>query len=618
MRSLFIIAIHAFILGSVFSQDRVSEFGLYSGYSEERTDKTKYHSYYIDTRDHEKLAADVFLPKDIEAGEQLPTIVYLTRYIRTLRGKWFIRWLKNPIFGQVSEEEVKYWTKHGYAVVLVDVRGTGASTGIRTMEFSPEEIYDGRQIVDWIIDHDWSNGNVGVTGVSYLGTTAELLLVNQHPAVKACIPRSNIFDLYNDITYPGGIPHSEFIEVWKDLTLSLDVSDLSVVSDQAKRLIKGASPVKGEKKTFKVALEDHKSNFDIFKGLQEVQYKDEVHQDLGRPILDFSISNYIEEIANSGTAIYRIDGWWDGGLVRSAIYGYMSTPNTEKLTIGPWDHGPFENVSPFVEDPEVSLGVLEEMLRFFDFHVKGVDNGIDEDPPIQYYTFGQEQWKSSNVWPPAESRNDTLYFSEEGQLVDKREAKAGLSTTYDVDYTIGTGHTAGWNSMTPNYRRGGPIGYPDRAAVNKRMEVFTSHPLESSLEITGHPIIELFMSIPATDGTLFAYLEHVSPEGYVQYITEGEIRLIHREVTTDKLLPTIGPYHSYHEGDSKPVKPNEVQYHAFEMLPTSYEIPQGHSVRISLAGSDIDHFKLTDVRPDNMTFWFSEAYDSRIILPVIR
>ena len=618
MRILITLLIQFIVLVPIIAQEKVSEFGNYSGYSEVRTDKIKYDSYYIDTEDNEKLAADVFLPKDIKEGEQLPTIVYLTRYIRTLRGKWFIRWLKNPIFGQVSEKEVKYWTKHGYAVVLVDVRGTGASTGVRTMEFSPKEIYDGQQVVDWIIGNDWSDGKVGVTGVSYLGTTAELLLVNQHPAVKACIPRSNIFDLYNDLAYPGGIPHSEFIEVWKTLTLSLDVSDLSIVSKQAKRLIKGASPVKGEKRTFKDALEDHEHNFDIFKALLEVDYKNEVHPDLGRPITDYCISNYIDEISNSGTAIYRIDGWWDGGLVRSAIYGYLTTPNTQKLTIGPWDHGPAEQVSPFVESSEVTFRQYEEMLRFFDFHLKDIDNGVDKDLPIQYYTFGQEKWKSTDTWPPVEAKNDTLFLSDAGQLVKLKKEVKKASSTYKVDYSVGTGDAAGWNSTTPNYRRGGPINYPDRAEVNRKMEVFTSKALEEPLEVTGHPIVELHMSIPTTDGTLFVYLEHVSPEGFVQYITEGEIRLIHQEVFTEKLLPTIGPYQSYYDKDTKLVEPNKVQRYAFEMLPTSYEIPKGHSVRLSMAGCDINHFKLTDIQPDEMTFWFSEEFESKVVLPVVR
>ncbi|MBK6276103.1 MAG: CocE/NonD family hydrolase [Saprospirales bacterium] len=82
------------------------------------------------------------------------------------------------------KKEIEFFTSYGYAVVIIDVRGTGASFGTRYMEFSPEEVEDGREIVDWIITQNWSNQKVGSTGISYLGTTAEMLLVNQHPNVS--------------------------------------------------------------------------------------------------------------------------------------------------------------------------------------------------------------------------------------------------------------------------------------------------------------------------------------------------------------------------------------------------------------------------------------------------
>lgn len=599
--------------------EKVSEFGQYEGYSEVRKDKIDYYSYYIPTDDGEFLATDVILPKKKEKEEEFPTVLFLTRYLRSLEGKWFIKPLKNPVFGQVSEDEIKFWVENGYAVVLVDVRGTGASTGVRPMEFSPREIADGATVADWIIDQEWSDGKIGVTGISYLGTTAELLLVNQHPAVKACIPRSNIFDLYNDIAYPGGIPHEAFIEVWKNLTQNLDTNNVGYVSRQAERLIKGVSPVKKDKKRaiFNQAMEDHTQNFDIFAALPEIQFKDEIHPSLEKPISAYTISSYINKISNSGTAIYRIDGWWDGGLSRSAIYGYLSTPNSKRLTIGPWDHGPHEDVSPFTEDMTVKFDLLSEMLRFFDFYVKGIDNGIDEEDPINYYTFGQEKWKTAKVWPIPEAVNDTLYLSGEEQIVSSKKAIQGGESTYEVDYTVGTGDAAGWNSMTDLYRFGGAINYPDRSEVNKKMEVYTSQPLEVATEITGHVIVDLYLSVPTTDGAVFAYLEEVSPEGFVQYITEGQLRLIHRKISEEKTLPTVGPFHSFLMKDAEEMSPNQVAQVAFEMLPTSYEIPAGHSIRLSIAGCDVNHFSITEIQPKTMTFYFSEEYPSQLILPIV-
>jgi putative CocE/NonD family hydrolase len=94
----------------------------------------------------------------------------------------------------------------------------------------------------------WSNQKVGSTGISYLGTTAEMLLVNQHPNVKACIPRSSIFDLYNDIAFPGGVRHGKFIEVWRDTTLSLDKNNLKYIGAVANAVIKNPKPVKADTK----------------------------------------------------------------------------------------------------------------------------------------------------------------------------------------------------------------------------------------------------------------------------------------------------------------------------------------------------------------------------------
>ena len=225
---------------------KVSRIGEYRGYSQAKYKGFKYKSTYLTMPDSIKIAVDYFLPKGMKKGTKVPTVIYLTRYVRSLKIKFPLTFVKNPVLTLPSEAEVKYFTSYGYAVVIVDVRGTGASTGKRQMEFSPAEVKDGAHVVDWIIAQPWSSGKVGVTGISYLGTTAELLLVNQHPAVKACIPRSNIFDLYGHITFPGGIRQGPFVSIWGFTTTSLDQNNFKPLTDKAKLLV-GAHPVKGDK-----------------------------------------------------------------------------------------------------------------------------------------------------------------------------------------------------------------------------------------------------------------------------------------------------------------------------------------------------------------------------------
>ncbi len=128
----------------------------------------------------------------------------------------------------------------GYAYVIVDVRGSGASFGSRRGELVPLEARDGKDVVDWIVSHPWSDGKVGATGVSYVGTTAELLLVNRHPAVKAIVPQFSLFDGYPDIFFSGGVPHTWFIENWAQAIIAMDRNE---IPEQQRKQIVGVRPV---------------------------------------------------------------------------------------------------------------------------------------------------------------------------------------------------------------------------------------------------------------------------------------------------------------------------------------------------------------------------------------
>ena len=150
----------------LFNQKKISELGEYAGYTTADYKGFDYHSEYLKMRDGIKLAADICLPKKLEKDKKIPTILYLTRYVRSFETKFPFSLLSKTLFGQITKKEIEFFTSYGYAVVIIDVRGTGASFGTRYMEFSPEEVEDGREIVDWIITQNWSNQKVGSTGIS--------------------------------------------------------------------------------------------------------------------------------------------------------------------------------------------------------------------------------------------------------------------------------------------------------------------------------------------------------------------------------------------------------------------------------------------------------------------
>jgi uncharacterized protein len=604
-------------------QKKVSTLGQYSGYSNADYRGFDYHSEYLVMRDGIKLATDIFLPKKLETDKQIPAILFLTRYVRSFETKFPFSLLSKTLFGQITKKEIEFFTSYGYAVIVVDVRGTGASFGTRHMEFSPEEVEDGREIVDWIIAQSWSNKKVGSTGISYLGTTAEMLLVNRHPNVRACIPRSSIFDLYNDIAFPGGVRHGKFIEVWRDTTLSLDKNNLKYIGAVANMVIKHPKPVKADQKAshYKTAHEQHQQNFDIFSGMYKITFRNDIHPDLGRSINEFSVHHYKDNIEKSGTPIYRIGGWYDGALANSAIKGYLSTKNSVKLLVGPWDHGPAQYISPFVYSNKKTFSVWTEMLRFFDFHLKEIDNGIMDEPPVTYYAMGKEQWRHVYEWMPHDSKYKTLYCSSDNKLVEKTKDKTEGCLHYSIDPHFGTGGGARWNSLTIKYRYKRRIAYNDWTKRTKHLLHFTSEPLTRNMELTGHASAEIYLSSDAKDVQLFVYISSVDKSGKATHITEGQFRGIHRKESAKKPpVPYFAPYHTFNKEDALEWVPNKVEKIHFELIPTSHLIPKGHSIRISIAGADADHFDSIDdaaCNPSSLQLFCTNEFPSQVHLPLM-
>lgn len=584
-------------------ETKVSRLGEYKGYSEPIYKGFEYKSFYHKTVDGVNLAVDLFLPKKRKEGEKFPTVLYLTRYVRTLEGRAFIKWLRNPILGQISDKEIGFFISHGYACVIIDARGSGASSSSRDIDFSHEEIRDAGEIMDWIVAQPWSNGNIGTTGVSYVGTTAELIIANQHPAHKAAIPRSAIFDLYEDISFPGGLRQGPFVNVWGQTTAALDRSDLGYLSKKAKKFVRGVNPVQGDKKREQLAkcLEDHKNNYQVYQDILALNYRDELHKRLLKPIDDYSVHSRIPAIGSAKTAIYRIGGYYDGGLGASVIKGLLNTPNTERILIGPWDHGPHDYASPFAAYQSKQFNVYAEMLRFFDYHLKGIDNGIQNEAKINFFTVGQEKWNTASVWPPANTKLVPYEFSD-STLVPffTRRGHDGSPTSVRnlvVDYNFTSGGGARWNSLTPLYRGEPHTNYLNWKAKTANCLSYHSAALETDVTITGEVIFTLQISSETEDGAVVVFLEEVKPDGSVYYITEGELRLIHRKVESTPMYKRNGPSHSYKQADALPMPISKVETVEITALPISYQLSKGSKIRLTIVGADKGHFDEVPQKP---------------------
>jgi len=602
---------------------KLSAPGQYRGYTSPKFDDVETTSFYLPMRDGVRIAVDLHLPAGRSEGERLPTILYQTRYVRAFDYRWPFSLMRTPT---ELTRWIRLFVSHGYAWVTVDARGSGASFGTRKYELSPDEIQDGAEIADWIVRQPWSDGGIGSFGTSYTGSSAELLLANGHPAVKAVAPRFSMADAYADLAFPGGIHQTWFTQKWAHGNEAIDTNTITgKFGLKVRMMVKGIKRVDEDEDgaLLDEAIRQHAQNGDVHREALGITFRDDVSPSGAAAIDALSPFTYLDEIEASGAAIYYYSGWWDGAYPHAAIKKYMTLHNPKKLTLGPWDHGGRQEISPWRRRDAPAFDHDLEMLRFFDHHLKGIQNGIMEEAPVHYFTMGEEQWKSAASWPPPNAYIRRLYLSEGHRLRDSRPAGEPGPDAWVVDYSSGTGNLSRWNSLTARPR--GWLGgerhfeYPNRKEEDRKLPCYTSAPLTEDTEVTGHPLIRLFVTSTAEDGNFFVYLEDVDASGGVTYVTEGELRALHRRLSDERPpYRLLVPYRSFERKDARPLVPGEMAELVFDLLPTSYLFRKGHSIRLAIAGADKDHFALLAAdEPPTLTFHRSEAHPSAIELPIV-
>jgi len=183
---------------------------------------------------------------------------------------------------------------------------------------------------------------VGDIGISYGGAAAEMLLVNQHPAVKAVAPLFSGFDLYPDIAFPGGIHLAWFTRTWTYINHQLDQNLLPFSGWVTKLFVRGVTPVDEEAgvSLLMEALQDHQRNWNPHKEALGIVFRDDVPPSHMTASIDkLSARSYAKEIIASGAAVYSYSGWFDGAYPLAAIRRHLSyNHQSNKLILGPWDH----------------------------------------------------------------------------------------------------------------------------------------------------------------------------------------------------------------------------------------------------------------------------------------
>jgi putative CocE/NonD family hydrolase len=361
-------------------------------------------------------------------------------------------------------------------------------------------------------------------------------------------------------------------------------------------------------------------------------------------------------------AVYDIGGWFDGFCRETfKLYATMKDTNPSKIIVDPSYHIPLpQGFADYlgVDLEDLSDTANTEMFRWYDRWLKGVDNGIDTEPPVRIYVMNGEGWRYENEWPLARQQIHNLFFEADGALAGERLTEG--ADAYTTDY----GHSSGWGEMDVSFlgmlgrpcvtdtfvrnRTTALCGYapddvPVRTALDAKCLTYTSQPLGSDVEVTGHPIVRLWVSSTAAEGDLFFYLEDVDESGEAVLVSENPLRIGFAGLVDDDeqinpnpgvdVLPDL-PWHGFEDTDyvNGILADGNIVEIVNDLHPTSWVFKQGHRIRVSIACSDWPTFRLNphlyagegdptnlpgDYTAPTITVYRSSLQPSRIELPVI-
>lgn len=471
-------------------------------------------------------------------------------------------------------------TDHGYVVVQVARRGNGQSFGVRRGYHDRNETQDTFEVTEWLAAQPWSTGKIGMYGCSNTGDAAMQALTVRPPHLKAIFSGCfswNKFDAFRR----GGI-----FAQWgtgPSRTIEQDMAVEPVDGDADKTLLAQAA------KEHQLAT----PLFDMWKGMP--------YRDSWSPLVqsrfwgEGSTSSYADAVRLSGAAVYVVGGWFDE-LRDQGLIAQGNLPGS-RIVIGPWLHCYNDNFQ-----------LVEEAHRFFDQELKGIATGVSAEAPIHYYTINAEpgtEWRTSQVWPLANSKPSAFFLSDAGRLGPSRTG-AGKGASFTVKYDLSCPEAGSGSTVQPCHVPGAGTSFAGPA-------------LKQALEVTGNPVADVWISTQAPDANVFLYLEDVAPDGTVRVVTEGRLRASLRK--TDKApwgLPGDYPWHRAYGEDAQPLKPGEPVRLQFDLMPTSYVFRPGHRIQFTVTGADHRERARAELTPAPVIRVMTDArHASRVTLPLV-
>lgn len=515
--------------------EKISSPGKYEGYSSELYEMEKGHSVYVPMRDGVKLAVDYYLPyKDgKEVSGSFPALLIFTPY--PYRKEFNDKSL--PIYDQFPLGEMM--VKRGYAFVIADVRGTGVSYGSRKLANGPQDAEDAWDLLEWIGTRTWCDGNIGTAGFSYFGGTQLSALISGSPYLKASFIGMTDIDKY-DGWVRGGVVRRFGTHPDADYLLDLDNPAVDEDTDGKMRA---------------EAVEQHKYSNALGESMTDCPYRDSYYEKEHCKLWEtIGKSYYLDKINAAQTKVYLYGGWRDE-FRRDTVLMYRNMTLPKKMLIGDWIH----------MDGRLGFDMDLEHVRFFDYALKGIENGVFEEPPIYYYTGGDNGvWQFAEKWPPVAG---TLRLYLRDFRLDICNGADVPPETYKARYDI-----------SENFR--------DSIETTDRQEKgldYYSDPLQNDVCVSGHSIMHLAVSCNKPDADLFISLIDVDENGTGRYVTDGVQRLSLRKTCGIPHYDYMDlPWHRAEKQDVSYMETDVPEEVVLDLLPTSYVFQAGHRILISI------------------------------------
>ena len=471
---------------------------------------------WIPMADGTRLAARLWLP---DGDAPVPAILE------------YVPYRKGDAFAPRDNRHHAYFAEHGYAGVRVDLRGSGDSDGLLEDEYLPVEQDDALQVIAWLAEQPWCSGAVGMLGISWGGFTGLQVAARRPPALRAVVSMCSTDDRYaDDVHYVGGCVLGTDMLPWAAtmLTLCAMPPDPAAVGD-------------GWRDTWLARLDHATPMVEAWLG----------HQ---RRDAYWKHGSVCEDYAAIEAPIYAIGGWADGysNAVPRLLEGL---PGPSKGLIGPWSH-----MFPQDGEPGPTIGFLQECLRWFDQHLKGLDTGIMDEPkllawmqdavaPAGHHATRPGRWIAEPAWPPPSVSTEALPLPLEAPVLHRSPTSAGQ----DAGAWCADGGSGDWP--------------PDQRAEDGRALAFDFPALQEPLEILGFPEAELAIEVDRPQALLAVRLCAVAPGGASLLITRGVLNLTHRDS---------------HE-HAAPLEPGRRYQVRVRLDAIAHAIPAGHALRLAIS-----------------------------------